>query len=255
MSVVTDDAVVAQEVQKRVSELPEFEASIFAELRSGTQVYWVADGTTSRLNSLVEYPPGTVVLVVKPPGSHVEFELKRAGRKGAHPLSAVSVRDGRHVPPSHRLDGGSMVSSLQWDMITTSVFDKLFQCIHDEAAPISRIVHLTSKYEVPLSGGVRTTIDYLSNQSIYGEGFDAMREAMAQVVEAFRGERGVTSPPIPGELGLTVQFISLVGPARSEFSAAAVHIDWTWWRSTFQWMGPSSTFSADSRSSIKDLDA
>jgi hypothetical protein len=215
MSVVTDDAFVAQVVEQRISELPDFEASILAELRSGTQVYWVADDTTSRLNSLVEYPLGTVVLVVKPPGSHLEFELKRAGRKGAHPLSAVRERDGRHVPPSHRLDGGSMVSSLQWDMITTSLFDRLFQCIHDEAAPISRIVHLTSKYEVPLSGGVRTTIDYLTDRSTYGEGFDAMREAMAQVVDAFRRERGVSSPPIPGEMGLTVQFISLVGPAQA----------------------------------------
>ncbi len=215
MSVVTDDAFVAQEVQRTISDLPEFEASILAELCTGTHVYWVADETSSRLNSLVEYPLGTVVLVVKPPGSHIEFELKRAGRRGAHPLSAVLERNGSHVPPSHRLDGGSMVSSLQWDMIQTGVFDYLYRCVHNEAAPISRIVHLTSKYEVPLSGGARPTIDYLTYRSIYGEGFDAMREAMTHVVGAFRRERKLTFPPIPGDLGLTVQFVSLVGPAQA----------------------------------------
>ena len=41
-----------------------------------------------------------------------------------------------------------------------------------------------------------------------------MREAMGRVVDAFRRERGVTSPPIPGDVGLTVQFIFLVVPAQ-----------------------------------------
>jgi SOS response regulatory protein OraA/RecX len=215
MSVVTDDAFAAREVQQRLADLPDFEASILAELCSGTHVYWVADDTSSRLNSLVEYPLETVVLVIKPPGSHFEFELKRAGRRGTHALSAVLERDGCHVPPSHRLDGGSMVSALQWDMIKTSVFNNLYRYVHNEEAPISRIVHLASKYEVPLPGGPRPTIDYLTNRSLYGEGFDAMREAMTHVVDAFRRERGAALPSIPGDLGLTVQFISLVGPAQA----------------------------------------
>jgi hypothetical protein len=215
LSVVTDDSFVGREVQKTISDLPDFEASILAELCSGTEVYWVADDTTSRLNSLVEYPLGTVVLVVKPPGSHFEFELKRAGRRGAHPLSAVMERNGRAVPPSHRLDGSSMISALHWDMVNTSVFNGVYRHVHNEEAPISRIVQLTSKCEVPLRGGASPTISYLTNQSVYGEGFDAMREAMTRVVDAFQRERGISSPPIPGEVGLTVQFIFLVVPAQA----------------------------------------
>src|SRR3954454_22085446 len=92
------------------AELPEYERAILDLLRSTPTAYWVADATLSELNSLVEYPVGTVVLVVKPPGSHHEFEVKRVGRRGDHPLSVRS-----HVPASHRLDGGSMLSSLQWD--------------------------------------------------------------------------------------------------------------------------------------------
>jgi hypothetical protein len=221
MSVVTDSSVVAHDVQRTVSELPDFEASILAELRSGLQTFWVADDTTSRVNSLVEYPLGTVVLVVKPPGSQIEFELKRAGRRGVHPLSAVMERNGSPVPPSHRLDGGSMVSALQWDMTKTSLFDEIYRFVHGEAAPISRIVHLTSKYEVPLRGGAHTTIDYLTDPSVYGEGFDALRRAMAEIVDAFRRERGTSSPPIPGDLGLTVDFIALIGPAQAIISGSS----------------------------------
>jgi hypothetical protein len=214
LSVVIDGEFVAREVQQTISDLPDFEASILAELCSGTEVHWVADGTTSKLNSLVEYPLGTVVLVVKPPGSHFEFELKRAGRRGAHSLSAVMERNGCDVPPSHRLDGGSMVSALNWDMVKTSVFNSLYRCVHNEEAPISRIVHLRSQCEVPLRGGAWPMIAYFTDQSIYGEGFDAMREAMTRVVEAFQRERGVSSLPIPGEVGLTVQFILHVAPAQ-----------------------------------------
>jgi hypothetical protein len=213
--IVTDDELVAREMQRTISNLPDFEASILAGLCSGTQVYWVAGGTTSRLNSLVEYPLGTVVLAVKPPGSHFEFELKRAGRRGAHPLSAVMERNGSHVAPSHRLDGGSMASALQWDMMKTSIFNTVYRYVHDEEAPISRIVHLTSKCEVPVRGGACTTMRYLTDRSVYGDGFDSMREAMTQVVSAFRRERDATFPPIPGAVGLTVQFIYLVVPAQA----------------------------------------
>ena len=107
-----------------------------------------------------------------------------------------------------------MVSALQWDMSRTSVFNCLYRYVHNEEAPISRIVHLTSKYKVPLRGGTWPTISYLTDRSVYGDGFDAMREAMARVVDAFRRERGVTISPIPGELGLTVQFIYLLVPAQ-----------------------------------------
>ena len=60
------------------------------------------------INSLIQYPIGTVVLTVKPPGSCYEFEIKRAGAPGPLPISAVFERNGQHVPPAHRLHAASM---------------------------------------------------------------------------------------------------------------------------------------------------
>ena len=104
--VATTDDDLAVETNRLIAELPDYEAAILRDLRSDAAVYWVANATSSEMNSLVEYPIGTVVLVVKPPGSEYEFELKRVGRRGNHPLSVRS-----HVPASHRLDGGSMISA------------------------------------------------------------------------------------------------------------------------------------------------
>ena len=165
LNVVIDETFIAQEVQRTLSDLPEFEASILRELCSETRIYWVADDTTSRLNSLVEYPLGTVVLVVKPPGSHYEFQLKRAGLRGAHPLSAVMERNGRHVPPSHRLDGGSMLPALQWDMVKTSVFNSIYRFAHkEEGADFQdRPPDVVSRIAAP---GRRIAHHRISNESI-----------------------------------------------------------------------------------------
>ena len=110
LPVARTDNAFTNETNDPAAGLPDYEARILRGLLSSPLVYWVTEDTPSELNSLVEYPVGTVVLVIKPPGSHHEFELKRVGRRGSHPLSVRS-----HVPPSHRLDGGSMFSALQWD--------------------------------------------------------------------------------------------------------------------------------------------
>src|SRR5262249_40614617 len=98
-----------------VGSLPDFESAILKSLCESSDVYWVSDATSSEINSLVEYPLTTVVVVVKPPGSEVEFEIKRAGRRGPQPLSVVYERGGYTVPPSHRLDGGSMQGLLRYE--------------------------------------------------------------------------------------------------------------------------------------------
>src|SRR5262249_53885980 len=108
--VVTPADPVGYDTTPKLDSLPEFESAILKSLCEGSDVFWVSDATSSEINSLVEYPLTTVVMVVKPPGSEVEFEIKRAGRRGAHPLGVVYERGGYQVPPSHRLDGGSMQS-------------------------------------------------------------------------------------------------------------------------------------------------
>ena len=209
MPVATTDDVIRNDA---AVELPEYEGAILRLLQSTPTAYWVADATPSKLNSLVEFPVGTVVLVVKPPGSHHEFEIKRVGRRGDHPLSVRS-----HVPASHRLDGGSMISALQWDARETAALGHLYRLIHGEPAPISRIVQILGKSRVPGHEREcdRPIAEYLIHPEVYGAGYDAMRKAMAIVVECFRQERGDVVPPIPGDYGLTAQFLALAGPAQA----------------------------------------
>src|SRR5262249_31487250 len=60
---------IEQECEHALRQMPDYEAQIVRQLISVPDIYWVSDATSSELNSLVEYPQGTVVLVVKPPGS------------------------------------------------------------------------------------------------------------------------------------------------------------------------------------------
>ena len=176
--------------------------------------YWVTDDTPSELNSLVEYPVGTVVLVVKPPGSHHEFELKRVGRRGDHPLSVRS-----HVPASHRLDGGSMLSSLQWDAARRPPW--AISTASSTASPHRSPGSCRSWGSLGVPGRDRRASASTRSpntsliRTVYGAGYDAMRKAMAIVVDCFRQERGDIVPPIPGDYGLTAQFLALAGPAQA----------------------------------------
>src|SRR4029453_6986425 len=86
------------EIKHNLAMLPDYEFGILQRVCNGSKVYWVSDHTSSSINSLVEYPLSTVVLVIKPPGSQIEFELKRAGRKDGNALSVVFKRNGRNVP-------------------------------------------------------------------------------------------------------------------------------------------------------------
>ena len=96
---------------------PRYESGIVRELARNARVFWVRDDTSSRINSLVEFPLGTVALVVKPPGSSLEIELKRAGMR-RRPLDALFEEGIYPVPYSHRIQGGSpgwmRRSSLEW---------------------------------------------------------------------------------------------------------------------------------------------
>src|SRR6185295_5946408 len=100
-----DDEVVAAEAARVQASLPRYEAAVLEGLLEPPRIHWAAAAASGELNTLVEYPLTTVVLVVKPPGSCLEIELKRAGRRGEHPLGAVYERQGEPVPIPHRLDG------------------------------------------------------------------------------------------------------------------------------------------------------
>src|SRR5258708_3677840 len=122
-----EEKLVDEEARTALSRLPSYEARILRQLADSTSAFWVSQSTSSEINSLVEYPIKTVVLVIKPPGSHLEIEIKRAGVRGKNPMSAVYSRNGGVVPPSHHLHGGSMGHLLRWEVMHGAMLSRLYR--------------------------------------------------------------------------------------------------------------------------------
>jgi hypothetical protein len=66
-----------------------------------------------------------------------------------------------------------------------------------------------------LNGGQVQTLTYFTEPRVFDEGYGEMRQAMVDVVAAFKAEGYVKLPDLPGDLGLTAQFISIVSPAQA----------------------------------------
>ena len=201
--------------------LPAYEREILRRLVAGTDVYWVADNTPAELNRLVEYPLGAVTLAIKPPGSWLEFEIKRAGRRGPQPLSVAFRRNGRNLPPSHRLDGASMGSALEAEASQSSLLAHIYHKVHGRPAPLSRVQSIKAKVTIPAKcdePDERHLLDFLSKPRDYGQGYDEMRTAMQQVVEAFTKEHRWNLDELQGRVGLTLQFLNHTTPSQAVLS-------------------------------------
>jgi DUF971 family protein len=204
------------DIEQALSRLPNFEAAILRCLCEGPKIYWVSDATSSRVNSLVEYPHTTVVLVIKPPGSELEFELKRAGRRGPNPLSVVFRRPGYRVPPSHRLDGGSMQWLLRYEAHSAAKFKAIYRVVHGREVSIPGYVARTTVFSIPSRVGPAAAFRYFTDPEIFGEtNFAPMRNAMTDCVAALKKEEGENLPAVPGDMGLTAEFLSHVAPAQT----------------------------------------
>lgn len=214
-------ASVEAEDKHTMARMPDYEARILERLRATHHVYWVSDQTSSELNSLVEYPLTTVVLVVKPPGSHLEFEIKRAGRRGGCPLKVVHRRDGKMVPPSHRLDGGSTQWLLRFESQSVSRLSGIYRLVHGTEAPFSTFHSRTSIYNIPVDEREENVLDYFTESRIFGHGFREMRAAMSASVDSFNDEHQSSPMNIPGDLGLTMQFLGHVSPTQAIISGTS----------------------------------
>jgi hypothetical protein len=212
---------VADEITRAIKLLPDFEAEILRRLCESSNIYWVSEATSSEIKSLVEYPTTTVVLVIKPPGSDIEFEIKRAGRKGPHALNVVYARDGYTVPPSHRLDGGSMQSLLRGEAHSASRLGLIYRLVHGTEAPLANYISRATIYGVPAQKGEAHVIRYFTDQSIFGDGFREMRVAMQEAIAAFRDEGYPSLPDLPGDLGLSAQFLGVVAPTQAILSGTS----------------------------------
>jgi hypothetical protein len=212
---------VMAEMKRTLDCLPDFEAAILKQLCRASDIYWVRDDTSSEINSLVEYPATTVVVVIKPPGSDIEFELKRAGRRGPNSLRVVYARNGYTVPPSHRLDGGSMQWLLRYETKNASKLAAIYRLVHKTEAPMSNYVSRATIYSIPVEEVKARTLTYFTQPEIFGESYRRMRVALKESVAAFGLEGQPNLPKLPGELGLTAQFIGHVAPAQAILSGTS----------------------------------
>ena len=210
-----EPAFVADEVRHAVDLLPDYETRILEGLAHSSNIYWVAKATNSEFNSLVEYPLTTVVVVVKPPGSELEFEIKRAGRNNPNPLNVVFARHGYTVPPSHRLDGGGMRWLLRYEAKTAAKLALVYRLVHGEDAPMAGYVARSSVSSVPTKRENAQLLTYFTAPHIFGREFRQMRIALGESVEAFTEEGHAVLPHLRGELGLTAQFIGHVAPSQA----------------------------------------
>ena len=206
---------VEAETRRAINRLPDFEATILKQLCARSRIFWVSEITTSQINSLVEYPLTTVVLVIKPPGSNVEFEFKRAGRKGPFSLNVVHARNGYEVAPSHRLDGGNMLWLLRYETKAAARLGLIYRLVHGTEAPIPSYVARSVIYSIPVNGSEVQTLNYFTEPAVFGESFQEMRQALAATVASFKAEGYIKVPDLPGYLGLTAQFISIVTPGQA----------------------------------------
>ena len=206
---------VEAEAQRRLDRLPAYEAAILRLLAGSFCIYWAKADTASALSSLVELPLGTVVLVVKPPGSELEIEIKRTGRRDGPPLSAVFVRAGEEVPSWHRLDGGSSLHALHGDAHASSLLATVYRRVHGGEPPLATTLAVASVYGVPAGEGEIQILDYFTQAQDFGPGFAAMRRAMAEAVDAFEREQGPGLPELPGDFSLTSRFLSRLPPGQA----------------------------------------
>ena len=213
-----EGALIAGEVKRAVDRLPDFEAAILKRLYSSGRIYWVTEAIGSEINSLVEYPLTTVVVTIKAPGSDIEFEIKRAGLKGDKALSVIFERNGFEVSPSHRLNGGDMQWLLRHESRAAAKFRLVYRLVHDTEPPLPDYIARSTIYSIPVDGHEVQTLMYFTDPSVFQGQFGTMRQAMAQSVKAFKDDGYGHLPDVPGDLGLTAQFISIVSPAQAILS-------------------------------------
>ena len=194
--------------------MPTFEARMARTLCNQSKVYWVTPSTDAKLNGLVESPLTSVVVVVKPPGSDLEFEIKRTGLRGERPLEAVYKKNGHEVPQTHRLHGGSMAYYLRWEAEAEARLSGIYRLIHHEEAPISQVLGISTICGVPNGDGEQHIVRYFCD--LNGDpGANERRRGMQHVVNAVRNETGVSVDAPPGDLGLATQFLCHFVPAQA----------------------------------------
>jgi hypothetical protein len=207
-------------------DAPGYEREILSLLCKDHPIYWVSPGCGSELNALVEYPLTSAVIVIKPPGSDFEIEIKRAGTRGERLLDVILTRNGKDAPISHRLFGGSLGWLAQRETTAARIFSKIYRLVHGIEGPCSKGVMNSSIVTIPAPAGETHILDYLTDENQFGSGFEQTRAAMNACVEAFPKDTGVARASYSGEAGLTLQFAGQALPQQAIlFGSSSFRLD------------------------------
>ncbi|MBV8176147.1 MAG: hypothetical protein JO151_16510 [Verrucomicrobia bacterium] len=213
-----------REAKRGLASLPDYEKGILQALAANGLVYWVSSKTSSEINSLVENPIQTVACVVKPPGSPLEFEIKRTGLRARYPLTArFTSSSGEPLPPSHRLHGGAVTASLRWESTQAAKVSDLYRFVHGCEAPVSKLLSLTRYTSVPIGGEEVNLVDYFTDPFVFGDSYANMRAEMARCVSAFDEQYGDELSHLPGEVGLTGRFLVHAMPCQGIFTKTSAY--------------------------------
>jgi hypothetical protein len=217
----------AEEARTVIDLLPEYEADILARLHGVTRSWWFSAATPMTHNALIAWPVGTSALVIRPPGSSVEFEIKRVGMRGRHALTILYERGGKPLPPSHRLQGAATLSVLQWEAKNCALLSTLYRMIHREAPPLSAVVQLRKVTGVPRTDGTEVPLlDWFDRPEAFGDGFDPMRQALTRSLFAFALERYVINSVPRMHEARTRAFLRAMTPAQCTLTGtSALRLD------------------------------
>ena len=155
-----------------------------------------------------------MALVLKPPGSWIELQFKRAGRPRACPLGVTWLRaDGGTAPYQHQLDGGGYGKGLEWESAAASKTSDLFRQVHGLEAPVSRAVCVQTVSMVPAPRGPVDVMNYFTDPGVFASDYAAMRAAMHSCVG--QAEKGPwPTPATDDDTRLTLEFLVAMKPSQ-----------------------------------------
>lgn len=210
------DCDMPRALQDALAGLPEREARLAAALADTHEIFWVGAQTPSQMNSLIEYPLGTVALTIKPPGSDAEIEIKRAGIRGKRAWDVIFTRNGHVVCSAHHLQGAAVGRMLEWQASAEARFAAIWQGVHGESAPISKTLRVNSVFKLPLDGGGFAGIArFFTDRQLYGEGYDHMRGEMKLALNSLLRFDGEPPYDAPNDFALTGRFLGSVKPGQA----------------------------------------
>jgi hypothetical protein len=216
---------VIVETKHALEQLPELERALVRHLARDGVIRWTSPAVSGEIDALVAQPLGTVVLVIRPPGSTHEIEIKRCGRPNALPLDVVWARGGETVPSSHHLDAGSRHGCVLFESEAAAFFSRLFREVHGFDAEMSRTLFTARIDTVPTANGDADLQTYFSDPAVFGDRFYEMRWNLYHVVRTLKEYAG--SPFLSGDDAfLTREFIALLKPAQAiQLGTSALRLD------------------------------